>query len=100
MGVVPTFLTKCPHPAENDFTGIIVNVNGGRFENGQAVYGLTDAGNIALIFTCLRPFDTLSPVSTTFKTGQGTLRNISLETPILCSPDQTTSNRRRQLACL
>lgn len=44
MGLVPNLLLKRPHVAEIDFTGIVVDANGTKFENGQAVWGFVPMG--------------------------------------------------------
>lgn len=44
MGLLPNFIVKRPHVAENDFAGVVVDANGTEFENGQEVYGLVSVG--------------------------------------------------------
>jgi NADPH:quinone reductase-like Zn-dependent oxidoreductase len=39
MTALPTFLSKRPHPAEHDFSGVVVDTNGSKFAEGDNVYG-------------------------------------------------------------
>lgn len=39
MGLLPNFIARRPHVAENDFAGVVVDANGTALQAGQEVYG-------------------------------------------------------------
>ncbi|TRM64734.1 hypothetical protein BD626DRAFT_567608 [Schizophyllum amplum] len=44
MGLLPDFIAKRPLPAEHDFAGTVVDANGTKFKEGDAVWGFVEVG--------------------------------------------------------